>query len=253
MQKGFLIEIETKNIFNNKKYCELADKHKKMINTMFGPDISDDTLIKSDLCEEYSKPDIYIEIGNIRKYISIKSGTCNSVHSEELKTLILYLRSIGISKRTQKTLLLFHYGDGTLDGTGEKRYWCEDLMKIMKKDIEIMNKELNDKEVIKKMMYRFVFAGVHNPNLVVDYIYFVRDKSETLTSREDLLNLVLNREHDYITKPQIGPMTVQPYLRDVNRVSKHPYKREIVQIKWNGLKGDVKRANYFANCNRNNL
>ena len=245
MERGFQVERDIVNIFNLKRFIELDVIHRKMINRMFG-EVEDDEFITASLCSSISKPDIYIQVNGVRKYISVKSGSSNSVHSEKLKSLILFLREIGISKKSQIILLKFHYGDGTLDGSGDKRYLCDQLMEIMKKDIEQLNKELNQENIIMKCLERFVFNGISEYCGSVDYIYFVRDKVETLTSKKDLINYVRCKDFNYIKKPHIGPMTIQPYLRDVDRISKHPFKREVVQVKWNGLKFMVGYANYYA-------
>ena len=60
----------------------------------------------------------FIEYKGNRKYISLKSGKADEIAQEGIKNFVLYLRKCGLSKRSQKTILLYHFGDGTNDGSG---------------------------------------------------------------------------------------------------------------------------------------
>jgi hypothetical protein len=49
----------------------------------------------------------------------MKSGKAAIVHNEIISNFTSFLRSKGISERTIETIHLFHYGDGTTDGSSE--------------------------------------------------------------------------------------------------------------------------------------
>ncbi|MDY0277901.1 MAG: hypothetical protein RBQ97_07435, partial [Acholeplasma sp.] len=53
------------------------------------------------------KADICIKSVSITKYISIKSGSSNSFHSEPINIFIPFLRSLGVSENTLKTIVLY--------------------------------------------------------------------------------------------------------------------------------------------------
>ena len=127
MNRGIKIEYELVNVFNNRKYGDLNEFHQSIVKRIF-PNIIESDLIFSGICNRYSKPDIYIEVSNVRKYISVKSGRSDSMHFESIKDFIIFLRKFGISIQTQKTILFFHYGEGTLDGTGNTRIGVEELI-----------------------------------------------------------------------------------------------------------------------------
>lgn len=233
-------ELEMIRDLDNKSFNNLKEWVKPIIKEMFN-NAKENDVIKCVVCNRYSKPDFTIEINNQRKYISLKSGRSDSVHFEGIKSFILFLRKIGISKETQRTILRFHYGDGTLDGTGLVRFGHGDLMVKMKDALKAANNELNSKEVIKECLEHFVFSGVEGRRISADYLWF-GDKNYALSvSKEELINFVNRKGYEYIRTLHIGPMTIQPYLRDVERKSKYPQKRHVVQVKWHYLLSDIQR------------
>ena len=105
-------------------------------------------VVYSGLCHRISKGDVYLQINSEIKYLSIKSGNTDSMHFESIVSFIWFFRKLGVSEKTQKILLLFHYGDGTLDGTGSRRMLFEELYIKYKYLIEFASKELNSKEIV---------------------------------------------------------------------------------------------------------
>jgi hypothetical protein len=64
------------------------------------------------------KTDLEIEIqGSVAGRVSIKSGRGNSVHQESIHEFAAFLNAQGASKLELNSLLLFHWGDGTIDGS----------------------------------------------------------------------------------------------------------------------------------------
>ena len=240
MNRGIKIEYELVNVFNNKKYGELNEFHQSIVKRIF-PNIIESVLISSGICNRYSKPDIYIEVSNVRKYISVKSGRSDSMHFESIKDFIIFLRKFGISIQTQKTILFFHYGDGTLDGTGNKRIGVEELISNYYHHIKLANYELNNKNILLDCLDRFVFKGNEYRKVFADYIYFGNKTSGVICSKEEIIKFVLSRKYDHIRTLHIGPMTIQPYLRDIKRISKNLYKRNMIQVKWSYLLSDMQR------------
>ena len=180
-------------------------------------------------------------MSNVRKYISVKSGRSDSMHFESIKDFIIFLRKFGISIQTQKTILFFHYGDGTLDGTGNKRIGVEELISNYYHHIKLANYELNNKNILLDCLDRFVFKGNEYRKVFADYIYFGNKTSGVICSKEEIIKFVLSRKYDHIRTLHIGPMTIQPYLRDIKRISKNLYKRNMIQVKWSYLLSDMQR------------
>jgi hypothetical protein len=137
-----------------------------------------------------------------------------------------------VSIKTQKILLLYHYGDGTLDGSGEKRMLHNEIAYKYKDYIDYATEELKKPEIVLACLSRFVFIGTNSSRKSVDFIYFGDENYGVICSKNDLTNFVLSRNYSHLKTMHIGPMTIQPYLRDINNVSKHKYKRNFVQVKW---------------------
>lgn len=72
-------------------------------------------------------------------------------------------------------------------------------------------------------------------------IYFGNKISGVICSKEEIIKFVLSRKYDHIRTLHIGPMTIQPYLRDIKRISKNLYKRNMIQVKWSYLLSDMQR------------
>ena len=53
------------------------------------------------------KPDIIIEINNKRKNVSIKKGSGNSVHQEDIDLFIDFLTTLNISEKAKNELLKY--------------------------------------------------------------------------------------------------------------------------------------------------
>ena len=72
------------------------------------------------------KTDICVGIGNSVKYISLKSGSQNSVHVEKINDFIKFLLNEKIELKIINNLLIYHYGDNSLTGEGKTRYSAEE-------------------------------------------------------------------------------------------------------------------------------
>ena len=243
MNSGLTIERRIAKSYNEKYFKELNPFQKEILLKMY-PQIQEKDLIK---CKGYyfskAKPDIQFIVNDEIKYVSIKSGRSDGMHIEEIKTFILFLRSLGVSIKTQKILLLYHYGDGTLNGTGKTRMLHNEIAFKYKELIEYATEELKTPEIIIPCLNRFMFTGTNLKRKSVDFIYFGDETYGILCSKNDLTNFVISRNYSHLKTMHIGPMTIQPYLRDVNRVSEHEYKRDMVQIKWHYLLTDLQKAN----------
>ncbi len=238
MNNGFANEHEIVRYLNKRKYRDINTFFKNILSRMFGI-IDDETIIYSRICERTSKPDIVIKVKNIIKYISIKSGKSNSIHFEKINDFIEFLEKLNISKTTRETILLFHYGDGTLDGSGEKRLLFEELFPLIINRLKLANEELNNTYIVENFLDRVIFKGNENKKIEVDYIFHGNINYGILCSKEKIMKFLLRKKYNHIRTLHIGPLTLQPFLRDVNRISNNPYKREYLQVKWHYMLSDL--------------
>ena len=243
MNKGLMAELDFKASFNGKIFKNLNLFQKEFMCELF-PNIKlDDFIICKKYHKEFAKPDVVISVNDMERFISIKSGSSDGMHIEDIKTFILFLRSIGVSSKTQKILLLYHYGDGTLDGTGQKRMLHNEIAYKYKDLIEFANRELSSPKIIVECLNRFVFQGTNNFMKSIDFLYYGDGIYGVYCSKNDLSNFVLSRDYSHLKTMHIGPMSIQPYLRDVDFKSKNQYKRHKVQIKWHYLLTDIEKTN----------
>ena len=239
MQRGFLNEFQIIDELNEKRFKDLTPFWRDvLLKPVFRSiPVCDEDVLESYKCDINGKPDIAIRLNGITKYISVKSGERNTVHQESLKTFIEFLKQNDISDNTIETLLLFHYGDGTTDGTGEVRFNTRALLSSLSDRLKIANNELNcNRMFISKCIRRFIFDGVDNTKVPAEFLYHGDKDSGYLVTEKDLIKFALWLPMDWMFMPHIGPMTITPYLRDVEKISKNQYKRDIVNISWRDLR-----------------
>ena len=169
---GRLKEDEFVFAINGKRAEDLSHNFKHILREMFGL-FDGKEIIKCGLVEKLQKPDFYIEYKGIRKYVSLKTGRAQIVGEGDLKAFLDYLRSWHLSTDSQRTFLYYHFGDGTMDGSGEKRMEYFELIAKLNQRIVRLNEELNrNKDFIKDIVHRLLFKGWGDYNLPADYIYF---------------------------------------------------------------------------------
>ena len=238
MNNGFKNEHDIVKAINRKQYKDLSNYMKDIIKCIF-KNVEDEDYLYARICERTSKPDISIIWKDEISYISIKSGTSDSIHFEKINQFVSFLESKNVSKETIETILLFHYGDGTIDGTGEQRLWFNDLFPMMSKKIQKANCEINKSGVVEELIDRFLFDGIETKRISVDYILFGDKNYGLICGKNNIKKFIFRKSYAYISTLHVGPFTIHPFLRDVNRVSKNIYKREYLQVKWHYMLSDL--------------
>lgn len=237
---GIVKEKEFVKELNNKKVKELSNNLHHMIREIFGL-VDEEALIKSALVEDFQKPDFYIEINQVRKYISLKSGSAKVIAQVNLKTFIYFLRECGISKRSQQTILYYQFGDGTLDGSGKERFEYNELRVKMKDRIIELNKELNSsKEFLKAFIYKFMFKGSYDENIQADYICHGDVEYCVVCSMKQIFKHLERKDWVFMDNPHIGPIQFRPHARYYNKEVKNERYRWEVEMWWANLSSDMR-------------
>ena len=263
MQYGMLNEYKIIEAINEKKFIELNKHWQEIIkNILFkNIDIEDDSIIIAYKCENYIKPDIAIMIGDVTKFISIKLGDRCTMHQESIFTFMELLKSYNISDETIETLLLFLYGDGTTDGTGDHRFSTRDLVDSLYERLILANEELNsNKKLVRKVIERCVFEGVDCEKDSATFLYHGNKDKGIMCSDKEIIKFGLWKPMKWMFMPHIGPLVITPYLRDINNVSKNQYKRDYVNLTWRDLGKHMELIQKFdrqdnelkAKCYQNN-
>ena len=236
---GRLKEDEFVQAINGKKAEDLSHNLKHILREMFGL-FEGKEILKCGLVEKLQKPDFYIEYKGIRKYVSLKTGRAETVGEEYLKLFLQYLRSWNVSEESQKTFLYYHFGDGTMDGSGKKRMAYFELVAKLGPRIEAMNEELNEsKDFIKDMIHRCLFKGTVETNIEADYIYFGDVNYGVVCSKAQIFKHVDRRSWGYMDNPHIGPIQFRPHARYINSPIKKEVSRWKIDFWWANLSADL--------------
>ena len=240
---GRFHEDEFVNAINGKKAGDLSHNLKHTLKEIFGI-FDPNEILKCELVDHYQKPDFFIEYKGIRKYISLKSGRADEIAQEDLKSFILYLRKCGLSIRSQNTILLYHFGDGTNDGSGKSRMDYNGLRLLLKDRIKELNEELNSSpEFVMKFIERHLFKGTVETNIEADYIYYGTIEYGIICSKTQIMKHIKRRADtrnwDYMDNPHIGPIQFRPHARYINKKIASEERRWKVTIWWANLQADL--------------
>ena len=250
INNGYLKEDEFVYFLDGKKAKDISPNLRTMMERLFGI-VDPEKKISCKKTQDMIKPDIIIKHMKIEKAVSIKYGRTTVLHEEQIKPFILFLRENGISNRTQQTILLFQYGDGTNDGTGAKRYCADDVRAMMKDRIKEANEELNsNKEFVEKFMDRIAFDGVDPEARKADAIYYGDVEDGVVVTRGQMHKHLAKNNWDYYTSIHIGPINLTPCARYVNKPVTNEKKRHSIQCYWPKFASDMiyisNRYNYYS-------
>lgn len=236
---GRLKEDEFVFAINDKRAEDLSHNLKHILREIFGP-FDGKEVLKCGLVEKLQKPDFYIEYKGVRKYISLKTGRAETIAEEGLKQFLEYLRSWNLSVESQKTFLYYHFGDGTMDGSGTRRYDYFELIAKLSDRIKKLNEELNEsKDFVKDMIHRCLFQGTVETNIAADYIYFGDINYGVVCNEKQIMKHVDRRTWEYMDNPHIGPIQFRPHARYINTTIKKEQSRWKVDFWWANLSADL--------------
>lgn len=238
--KGIENELEIINYLNERQFKNLTDHWKKILTLAFGKtDPEEKILCKKGLL--YEKADMYIRTNHITRSFSIKSGSKISVHGEKLSTFCGFLKWLGLNQDLIDILKLYHYGDDTLDGTGENHYSSNYLLLKYSKQIEEFNNYVNKPETLEKIFYRFLSTGTLNVNGFTYYIYYGTIDTGIFADIKGLVYYLSHNDYSKIKSIHFGPFTYEPAYRGINDFNKDNKRRHYCNIKWVSAKNDIRK------------
>lgn len=221
---------------NKKRFNELDFNFQLFIEDLF-PNIKPNDFIFCKKNEYPQKFDILVTINNLTKRFSLKKGYKNSVHSEGISSFIHFLIENDIPKELVIEFLKYHYADGTTNGTGTYRQNVEEYKINHKEEIKKINNYINQPEILRKCIKRFITKG-NNSNIEIDALVYGVVHDFIWIKREDIYNLLLNRE-EVSDSIHFGRLIYQPMDRCLNYNEKYENKRFISQIKWYNIGDDI--------------
>lgn len=233
-------EDEFVQYLNDKKFDDLNDNMKACIEKLFG-----DVVLKCRDCKisawklnDRQKPDCVVEISGVKKYVSLKVGSGNSVHQESLESFCLFLRKNKLSEKAIETLKRFHYGDGTADGTGKERVSASTFTKQNPSLITKLNQEIcTNENLLRNTFERVLFTGRTPKAPRVDLAYHGTITNGSWALRDNIINSLLeNRQGG--GDVHFSKLSYQPWARDLKQSSRYPDRRHTSQFKWSTMKED---------------
>src|SRR5699024_9009011 len=105
--------------------------------------------------------------------------------------------------------LRYHFADGTTNGKGINRISVSDYKLNNQEEIDMINREINNDELLLKSIYRFVLLGNVSDRVIDAILFGVKDDFIWIKA-QDIIDVVLKKKDVYSTSVHFGPLTVQP-------------------------------------------
>lgn len=234
---GFKNEEEFVEYLNGKLVKEVHPIFQELFNTLYKNISSQDKIICW-LDFNKRKADMYVKINNIIKGISIKKGIKNSVHVEHIDDFIEFMNKLGVEENIIKEYLKYHYADGTMNGSGEKRLSSIEYRQKNQCSLDYINSKLNINEYIDKFTERFILKGNRSNYEIDAIIYGVVDDFIWITNNE-IRYIIKKHLDDNISSLHISCLSIQPLTRNLNYSKKNEYGRNHIQVKWYNIADQI--------------
>ena len=124
--------------------------------------------------------------------------------------------------------LKYHYADGSSHGRGANRESAEEYKRNHQKETDQINKELNNIDLLKKAINRFVIQG-NNSDFKIDALVYGSVNDFLWLSRDDIMALLLKNRNNYSTGVHFSSLFVQPKNRCLNKNLK--YEKDCIVCK----------------------
>lgn len=233
---GFANEKEIRDALNSRIYDDINPNLRHFLDCVFvGYDLRG-KWVHATTIPQRMKPDFYVTVDGVPqgKYVSVKMGSGNSLHQENFYDFIDYLISEGVPTRIINDLKFYHWSDGTLNNSGYNRVSSKEFSKNHREVVERINNYFNDKTILKKLLYRFVFKGNYPDAPAADYLYHGDLRNGVWASKQEIFdyvdNLVINGNCVCF-----GPLTYQAWNKNLGRNPNMERRRYQMQIKWGSL------------------
>ena len=236
---GTTKELEVVQAIDGKKVKELSNNMRSFLSALYVC-LDDEEVVKCHKIDDFIKPDFVITYKGQDKYVSMKTGRAETVHQELIKNFVLFLRSMGISNRTQKTILYYQYGDGTLDGTGKERIDYNKLRLKLADRIKEANDELNQsKDFIMEVIKRCLFIGTLENAVSIDCVYFGDYRYGVVATRKQIEKHIYRKDWNWMDNLHIGPIQLRPHARYIGKKIKNPTSRDKIECYWANFSSDI--------------
>lgn len=133
----------------------------------------------------------------------------------------------------------------------KKRLSVEEYKKDNQIAIDNINYIINQEEILKNAIDRFIIKG-KNSNYYIDALIYGEVDDFIWISKKDIIKIAMSKRNQYSTAVHFGPMTIQPKNRCLNYNSKYENDRYCIQVKWYNLFDDIIEYmnNKIIECNK---
>ena len=195
---------------DNKRFDDISENFQNFVRYIF-KDIKNQDVIN---CKKHNgtKIDFTLCVNSVEKNIAIKKGKIVCIHKERIYNLLNFLLSIKVSKECIFSLLGYHFGDGTFDGSGEVKSYGELLKEDYQKQISIVNNEFKNKDLLSKVIDYVLIQEKSGKE--VDYFYHGDSRKGVFAKASDVKINLLEEENNYPHNfMRIGVMNFSPLKR----------------------------------------
>jgi len=235
MENGYQNEIDFINYLNSKKYADVNIMMQDFIKALF-PDIKQQDTIKAYKYGHYAKTDIVIDINGIKKGISIKCGSRNSVHIEPISKFVNYLQKLDFDEINK--LLEYIYSDGTNNNTDTLRQSAEEYKIKHSQDILLINNSL--KSIKKDLIIRFLIKTDINYKITVDAFMEGQPFDFIWATKNEIINYLVKQE-PISSGVHVSNLFIQNWNKNIKQNPKYEYCRDYIQVKWYSMFDDLIR------------
>ena len=208
---------------NGKNISQLNPLFRDLIEALF-PNETEVSCIKCWKNYYKEKSDIFIQINNTIKGISIKKGNRNSVHVERISDFIHFLIENEVDREIVIEYIKYHYADGSTNGKGTHRISAEEYKKENQSRIDQINEAFKNEKLLKKAIERFITKG-KNSNKYIAAIIYGEVNDFVWATKEDIEEIMLSKKDVYSTAVHFSLMTCQPKNRCLNYNSLYEHHR----------------------------
>jgi hypothetical protein len=236
MNDGFINEEVLREYINKDSFSTYNKNIKAFLTFIFNKNLNPTLPFRVEKKAGQVKPDLCIKHNGIEHYISVKTGSGNSVHQEKTQVFFPFIDDL-LGSSSLDNLKKFHYGDDTTNDTGAIRYSASECKTRYSSEVKILNKELNKWINLEKFLDRFLFIG-NVGSLAVDVVYHGTIDSGLWATRDEIVQYIRNNNFD-TNAVHFGPLTYQAWGRNEKRTAVHPDRRYVMQVKWGSITKDL--------------
>lgn len=246
---GFENEKQLVVALNEKQIQRLSAYQQEFIKAIY-QNVSDKDVVQAKKVGGIGyKPDIEIEVNGKKHFLSVKKGGGNSVHQEKIELFIHYCMSeLNMSESERDSLLMYLYGDGTIDGDSlpEERLKDQELIDTFKDEIKTVQDFLNRNK--RNLLERFLIYGRmgEKKGIKADYLYHGDATNGVWCPLNyDAIDYLVDQPNSDKSPLAIGPLTLQVWNRNLDGKPEMENRRHSIQIKWSSCKKDIEKINQY--------